>query len=1167
MASSFEQQIRVSADISPAERAVGKLTTGLSRIEKLAKGSLGGLKNTRLNFDTRAAEQQISRLKQGIAGLNQRVRVRVEEIYSRSNEQQQGGGGVAILGGGRKQPGAAALGSATAALQQHQDALNDLIGSSDRYERLQQAQAAAADKLATKTEELSQAQRRLKSNQDGFADKGKTLAASLRDSTNAVEMRTRALERYQQELADTSAAVYRYGAAERRVAAELNRAEYNRTQGGLSFDQRLANRRKQNQFKGTGGKAAAAGVASAGFFIPGLSEVTTGAAAGFAVGGVKGGVIGAAAAGVTALTAAAVTGSGAIAEWQANLDRARIALQGISGSASEYKSNLQGIAAVSRDLNVPISDATQQFTSLRAAMAANGNTAAESLAVYRNLVTINKALGGDSEKLNGILLATTQIFSKGKVTAEELRGQLGERLPGAVADFAKSMGITTAQLDKLLEKGQVTIADFVRYTETAAKKYESTAKRIANSSSDSAARLSKAWEDFKEAIGPALKEAGSALQEFATNALKAITPVIDKLNEMTRGLRNNRLFEINTKLLPAAYQQRRAVLMDPAGQNNPQNQAALKFANAQINALINEKKELEAILYSRTQTGSPNPNTKPDPNAPTEEELKRRQDALEKELGIRSELRQLAIQQAEVDAAAGRIGKDRLSQLYAQGEAMEKLLRMQLDDIGASQDDPRLKQAKTGLAIATYQQEGKQLQQEIDDIVQSINELSLEGANLRRNLLGGQLQSTESPLETAIREVKEQLQDADQQALQLLQRLDELAGTRPESAAARSLLGNLRGDLAETDPNKLASQRLTQGDQQGMEQQQRSLQLQLNALREGRVELTGMEELLARYGADWEKLDSTVKGHLVDLARTNDALAEQIEKVQQLRADAESLSGITVTGIQDAIVASVTGGDIRSAFSEMFAQLGDQFLTMGLRPLQQWLTDGISKLLGLTLADATQTAAIGANTAAVTGAGGAVVAATPIITGATAAVTANTAAVTANTAAVAAAAGADAAGAAGSATSSILGMAGSIFGAAGSAFGGGAFGSSFNPLSTTKLVPGGIFEGGGYTGNAPRAGGLDGKGGFPAILHPNETVVDHRASSARAALKGGEGGAAPTINIQTGNVVQFEGANYVSMADFEAGLAKAANQGAERGHRKTLDKLRQSPQTRRSLGM
>jgi len=35
------------------------------------------------------------------------------------------------------------------------------------------------------------------------------------------------------------------------------------------------------------------------------------------------------------------------------------------------------------------------------------------------------------------------------------------------------------------------------------------------------------------------------------------------------------------------------------------------------------------------------------------------------------------------------------------------------------------------------------------------------------------------------------------------------------------------------------------------------------------------------------------------------------------------------------------------------------------------------------------------------------------------------------------------------------------------------------------------FDGGGYTGDGARAGGIDGKGGFLAVMHPRETVVDH----------------------------------------------------------------------------
>jgi hypothetical protein len=51
----------------------------------------------------------------------------------------------------------------------------------------------------------------------------------------------------------------------------------------------------------------------------------------------------------------------------------------------------------------------------------------------------------------------------------------------------------------------------------------------------------------------------------------------------------------------------------------------------------------------------------------------------------------------------------------------------------------------------------------------------------------------------------------------------------------------------------------------------------------------------------------------------------------------------------------------------------------------------------------------------------------------------------------------------------------------------GSFGGDFS--TTTGGFP--DFDGGGFTGSAPRSGGLDGKGGFMAMLHPQETVVDH----------------------------------------------------------------------------
>ena len=56
--------------------------------------------------------------------------------------------------------------------------------------------------------------------------------------------------------------------------------------------------------------------------------------------------------------------------------------------------------------------------------------------------------------MHGAFLALGQMISKGKVQAEELRGQLGKRLPGAFQLAAKAMGMTTAALDKFMADGK-----------------------------------------------------------------------------------------------------------------------------------------------------------------------------------------------------------------------------------------------------------------------------------------------------------------------------------------------------------------------------------------------------------------------------------------------------------------------------------------------------------------------------------------------------------------------------------------------------------------------------------------------------------------------------------------------------------------------------------------
>lgn len=83
------------------------------------------------------------------------------------------------------------------------------------------------------------------------------------------------------------------------------------------------------------------------------------------------------------------------------------------------------------------------------------------------------------------------------------------------------------------------------------------------------------------------------------------------------------------------------------------------------------------------------------------------------------------------------------------------------------------------------------------------------------------------------------------------------------------------------------------------------------------------------------------------------------------------------------------------------------------------------------------------------------------------------------------------------------------------------------------VMGGPSYENGGYTGDGARSGGLDGKGGFMAMLHPNETVLDH--------TKGQGGGVVvnQVINVTTG-VQQTVRAEIMTLMPQIAGAAKAA---------------------------
>lgn len=259
------------------------------------------------------------------------------------------------------------------------------------------------------------------------------------------------------------------------------------------------------------------------------------------LGGLGGGAIGALLGGPAGFAAGAFTGSsigayagmgrqqiGGFATYAADISKQEIALKGITKTQEEYTRALAASAAVTRDFNVPQLEATRGMTQLSAAVIGAGGKVADAEVVFRNVTAAIKASGGSSEDVQGSLTALAQIFSKGKVSAEELQGQLGERLPGAVTMFAKATGRTLPQLQKDLEQGVVGLADLMKFviSDQGLGQFEQRAKTVAQSSADAGARMTVAFNETKRAIGEALLPLGAQIQDSLANALRDATPAL-----------------------------------------------------------------------------------------------------------------------------------------------------------------------------------------------------------------------------------------------------------------------------------------------------------------------------------------------------------------------------------------------------------------------------------------------------------------------------------------------------------------------------------------------------------------------------------------------------------------------------------------------------------------
>tara|TARA_R100000231_G_scaffold29685_1_gene26277 strand:- start:688 stop:2913 length:2226 start_codon:yes stop_codon:yes gene_type:complete len=284
-----------------------------------------------------------------------------------------------------------------------------------------------------------------------------------------------------------------------------------------------------------------------------LAGIAKGAGA-VAAGGIFGGVEGAAGAGIglaisggnpAAAAVGAAVGAqvkmvresiGEIATYNAALERQRQALSLVIDNNGQYIKSQQFLAETSKNLAIPQDVIVRQFTSLTASVKGAGKETRDAEKVFKAIAAGIRGTGGNLEDMKAAMRATSQVFSKGKVSAEELRQQLGERLPGAFTLFAESMGKTPAELDKALEQGKVTLDDFMKFAEKLFDTYGENAEILADSPAAAGDRLATAISELKDNLGEPVSAIGAMFQNMSTTIVNSINDATNSVQNRMAGL-------------------------------------------------------------------------------------------------------------------------------------------------------------------------------------------------------------------------------------------------------------------------------------------------------------------------------------------------------------------------------------------------------------------------------------------------------------------------------------------------------------------------------------------------------------------------------------------------------------------------------------------------------
>jgi len=214
---------------------------------------------------------------------------------------------------------------------------------------------------------------------------------------------------------------------------------------------------------------------------------------------------------------------------------------GLAGSKSSLAAKeLEWLKNTTNELGVSFESSTRSYSKF---LASSNMGIGDTRKTFRAFAGLSSLLGLSGDEFEGTIRALGQMQSKTSITAEELKGQLGDRMPMAVQIFAEAAGVSIPKFLKLMEKGQLSADLMAKVADLITTKYSKDIEKASHNLQGSANRTSNSILELKHTIGdilaPTMKtftEGTGKAADGLNNFLKAFKDK-DKFDEMNAGLK------------------------------------------------------------------------------------------------------------------------------------------------------------------------------------------------------------------------------------------------------------------------------------------------------------------------------------------------------------------------------------------------------------------------------------------------------------------------------------------------------------------------------------------------------------------------------------------------------------------------------------------------------